>query len=194
MVDRQERAQAILTRKITPIQPSAARIVRPHGPASGPRPAGIRGPARLGRGVARAERATRPTPGPRAAARAPPPRPGARTRRSPPAPPGRDTPPAAPRNPSTQSAGMWIGVEQAVLKHHLRDHVQRVACDLLAERRICDLVDARPEEAYAPPNQAVICWQAGTQAQGIQNSAFCFRQASASSEASRPGKTAFPFP
>ena len=58
---------------------------------------------------------------------------------------------------------------EPVLKHHLRDHVQRVACDLLAERRICDLVDARPEEAYAPPNQAVICWQAGKQEQGIQN-------------------------
>jgi hypothetical protein len=44
-----------------------------------------------------------------------------------------------------------------------------IACDLLAERRICDLVDARPEAASAPPNQAVMCWQAGTQAQAIQN-------------------------
>jgi hypothetical protein len=71
--------------------------------------------------------------------------------------------------PDHDVAGMWIGMEEPVLKHHLRDHVQRVACDLLAERRICDLVDARPEEAYAPPNQAVICWQAGKQEQGIQN-------------------------
>jgi hypothetical protein len=96
--------------------------------------------------------------------------------------------------PDHDVAGMWLGMEEAVLKHHLRDHVQRVACDLLAKRRIYDRVDARPEEAYAPPNQTVICWQAGMQAQGIQNSAFCFRQAAASWEASRPGKTACPSP
>ena len=60
---------------------------------------------------------------------------------------------------------MWIGVEEAVLKHHLRDHAQRVACDLLASAGSAILVDTRPEEAYAPPNQAVICCRAGKQGQ-----------------------------
>ena len=55
------------------------------------------------------------------------------------------------------------------LNWYRTDNVQPVACDLLAERRICDLVDARAEEAYAPPNQAAICWQAGKQEQGSQN-------------------------
>src|SRR5918997_6010140 len=55
------------------------------------------------------------------------------------------------------------------LNRYRTDNVQPVACDLLAERRICDLVDARAEEAYAPPNQAAICWQAGKQEQGSQN-------------------------
>ena len=45
-----------------------------------------------------------------------------------------------------------------------------------------------------PQDHAVIACLAGRQEQGSQNSELCFRQASASSEASRPGKTAFPCP
>jgi hypothetical protein len=55
------------------------------------------------------------------------------------------------------------------LNWYRTDNVQPVACDLLAERRICDVVDARAEEAYARPNRAVICWQAGKQEQGSHN-------------------------